>query len=162
MAEPKNEPKAEPKIEVPDTPISTAQLLDLLSKMNSESSDRLAKTLIESRKPYVDPRVEQNEEMFRQQTRMQMAEERKAKYDSQQACPHVIGCNPLSDRYDRNGLTSIIWHRFDHQDVEGICTVCQRIFAINDPDYIQWKRLPSANRASASGERQYLRQRAIR
>jgi hypothetical protein len=163
MAEPKNEtPKTEVKAEVNlDRPISTKELLELLSKMNDNSSNKLAEAIIESRKPYVDPKAEQNEEMFRKQTRAQMAQEREAKRQAQEACPHVIGCNPLSDRYDRNGLTSIIWHRFDSQDISGICTVCQRIFDPGDADYAQWRRLPSANRPSQSGERQYLRRRAV-
>jgi hypothetical protein len=92
MAEPKNEtPKTEVKTEVNlDRPISTKELLELLSKMNDNSSNKLAEAIIESRKPYVDPKAEQNEEMFRKQTRAQMAQEREAKRQAQEACPHVM------------------------------------------------------------------------
>lgn len=136
-------------------PISTGQLLELLSKMNAESAQTLAKAIVEAQKPYVDPATEANEKMFREQTRAQMEEQRRAKRAEQNACPHIAGCNPLSEEMHPSGKTAIIKHRLDSSEVIGICTNCQRVWHENDSDYAEMLRKPSINRQSMSGDRYF-------
>lgn len=145
-----------------DAPISTRQLLELLAKMNSESSKTLAEAIVAAQKPYIDPKVEQNEEMFRAQNRAQMEAERLAKYNEQHNCPHIAGCNPLSELRDPAGRTSILWHRSDSTEWLGICTYCIRVFRDTDPDYNVWRSKPSFNRPSMAGERNFLDPKAAR
>lgn len=146
----------------PDAPITTAQLLQLLNTMaasQTQSSQNLAQTLadaiVKAREPFVDPKKEENDKMFREQNRRQMEQERQAKYANQKACPHIAGCNSLSDFRDHMSRTSIIWHKTDSSETLGICTNCQRIFHDNEPDYQEWRSKPCFNKPSASGNREY-------
>lgn len=143
-----------------DAPISTAQLLELLSKMNAESAKTLAAAIVEAQKPYEDPKKAANEEMFRQNTRRQMEQQDADKKASQAHCPHIAGCNSLSEFRDHMNRTSIIWHKTDATEVVGICTNCQRWFRSNEPDYSEWRSKPCFNRPSASGNREYMDPRA--
>jgi hypothetical protein len=68
-------------------------------------------------------------------------------------CPHIAGCDRLSEMRDPMGRTSIIWHTSDSSETLGICTNCQRVFRENDPDYAEWRQKPSFNKQSRSGER---------
>lgn len=148
--------------QIPEGGMSTKQLLELLASMNEQSSTKLADAIIAAQKPYEDPKKAENEKMFREQTRRQTAQERKAQHDNQSSCPHIAGCNMLSEMKDPANRTSIIWHTSDSTETFGICTNCQRIFRDNEPDYVTWRRLPSFNRPSASGRREYDDPKAAR
>jgi len=148
--------------QIPEGGISTKQLLELLAHMNADSSNKLAEAIIAAQKPYEDPKKEANEKMFREQTRRQSKQEREAMNANQAACPHVAGCNLLSEMRDPMGRTSIIWHTTDSTETIGICTNCQRIFRDNEPDYVEYRRKPSFNRPSASGRREYNDPKAAR
>lgn len=88
------------------------------------------------------------EEIFRIQSRKQrqLWEDADRKYQSN--CPHMAGCNPLSEC---QGLkTSIVWHTFfPNTPPTGICTNCTRKFVFADPDYAEWIRKESFNKSSA-------------
>lgn len=138
-----------------DKPITTSQLLTLLAKMNSESTDRLAQAIIQAQKPYVDPKAEENDRKFRENNRRQRDAQMKAIKDGQASCPHIAGCNPLSESQDMYSRTCIVWHETDATEIVGICTNCQRIFRETDPDYMDWRRKQSINRISRGGNRQW-------
>ena len=65
----------------------------------------------------------------------------------QRECPHLQGCNPLSETYST--MTSIVWHFYDDQVWRGICTVCLRKFVPADKDFDYWFHQTSGNRPSA-------------
>lgn len=142
--------------------INAAQLMDLFKQMNASSTQSaevmaqtLANAVLEARKPYVDPRVEENDRVAREQTRQQMAMQKAAREEAQANCPHIAGCNSLSDRMDPSGLTSIIWHRSDVGSENGVCTNCIRVFRPTDPDYRVWRVKKSFNKLSRSGDRYF-------
>jgi hypothetical protein len=145
----------------PEAPESTPPtmspdaLLELIARMNSDASDRLAKALIESRKPWTDPKQEENEQFMRNQERAQRERTALATKAYQENCPHLAGSNPLSDQSDLLGRTCIIWHTSDVGETFGICSNCQRVFRENEADYATWRRKPSINKQSRAGERQF-------
>lgn len=138
-------------------PITMSQesLLELIAKMNDASTEKLVSALIESRKPYTDPKQEQNEEFMRQQAREQRKREEASRKYEQSNCPHTAGCNSLSDQLDLHNRTCIVWHTSDSTETFGICSNCQRIFRENDSDYAEWRRKPCINKQSKAGERTY-------
>jgi len=146
----------------PDAPITTSQLLDLFAKMaaaQNQSSQSLAETLakaiVDAQKPYIDPKKAENDEMFREQSRRQRKAQMEAIKASQASCPHIAGCNSLSEFPDPHNRTCIVWHQNDATEIIGICTNCQRIFRETDPDYMEWRKKASINRLSKGGERQW-------
>jgi|SRR5665213_1022445 len=133
--------------------MSADALLELIARMNADASDRLAKALLESRKPWTDPKQEENEEFMRKQERVQRERTAAATKEYQDNCPHIAGSNPLSDQADLLGRTCIIWHTSDVGETFGICSNCQRVFRENEADYASWRRKPSINKQSRAGER---------
>lgn len=135
--------------------LSMAQLQNLINNSKGDSLENLGKiladALVESKKPWVDPRQEENERSMRNSMREQVARQ-KANIDaSQRLCPHLQGCNELSEFPGQ--LSSIVQHQTDTGEVIGICTNCQRIFRLGDPDYVEQMRRKSGNRMSAAGRR---------
>lgn len=115
------------------------------------SSETLAAAILESRKPYVDPRNEENEEQMRQSSRLQRQREKEQTEYSQKHCPHLQGSNALSDR--RGDMSSIVMHKLDTGLVIGICTNCIRVFDARNPGDREFFNMKSGNRMSQSGSR---------
>ena len=146
--------KDEPKLS-----ISLSELAELVkaavSSSQSENARIIAEALIESKKPYLDPRHAANEAAMRQ-SEVELQEQIKKRIKASQAsCPHMQGCHELSDFSGQ--LTSIVQHRLDNGDIVGICTNCQRTFKPEDPDYLEWMKKKSGNRLSQAGIRMYYR-----
>jgi len=146
-----------------DAPITKTELLALLAQMTQSTNESqktmaeiIANALIEAKKPYIDPKLEENEEKFREANRIQAKQTKQSEKQAQDNCPHIAGCNALSEMRDVAGRTSIIWHRTDASEVLGICTNCQRLFRDNEPDYNKWRMMPSFNRMSMSGQRDFF------
>lgn len=89
----------------------------------------------------------QREQMCELQKRLES--DRKACWNE---CQHVAGCNLLSDQSDLGSRTSILWHKQRDETWFGICTVCQRHFVPNDPDYKFWRSKKSYSLPSASDD----------
>lgn len=151
----KQDPSETVSNEVLEKPITVAQMMELISKMNEKSAQTLADALIESKKPYIDPKVEENDKIFREQNRRMKESEREMLKANQSSCPHIAGSSSLSEYPDMYGRTSIVWHEVDSTEVIGICTTCLREFREVDEDYAEWRRKPSINRLSRSGQRQW-------
>lgn len=146
----------------PDAPITTAQLLQLLSTMaqtQQQSQAVLATTLadaiVKAQQPYVDPKKDANDKMFRDQMRKQAENERINRIQNQKYCPHIAGCNGLSDFKDHLGRTCIIWHQLDSGETVGLCANCQREFRTTDDDFTRWQSMPSINKRSSGGQRDF-------
>jgi hypothetical protein len=125
-----------------------------VSSATEQSAQIIAKALIESRKPYVDPKQEANEETFRQSTRELELRIRRSLKNEQASCPHMQGSNALSDYQGQ--LTSIVMHRLDTGLIIGICTNCQKHFYSDRPDDQIWFRKKSGNRMSSAGQRVFM------
>ncbi len=118
------------------------------------STKMLAEAMLESRKPYLDPKKQENEEKFKEMAKRQREALNERIAASRAMCPHLQGCNSESD--EPGIRSSIIQHTFDNGVVLGICTNCQRVFKPTDPDYQQQMRRKSGNRPSSSGHRNWL------
>jgi len=146
-------PKPEEKVSM-----SISELTALIARMTAESNERiaqsnesLAKAIIESRKPYVDPKNEENEKLFREQTREMERRKRDQILKSQEWCQHLAGS--LGEFQDQGHRTAIVWHQTDIREQVGICTVCQKQFREGDKDYMFWRGKRSINKISKSGDR---------
>lgn len=150
----------------PLPPMSTSDLLTIIATMQkqlmdqqrlqTEANQALATAILDSRKPYEGPKEaakKLNDEIFKKQEDLLTKQTKANIKNAQSQCDHIAGCNQLSEQKDLYGKTSIAWHRGDLGQVFGVCTVCQRIFHQDDPDFQEWKRKPSFNKMSASGSR---------
>ena len=122
-------------------------------RAQTEANKALAEAIMDSRKPYEDPKKKINDEIFKKQEQLLTTQQKANIKSAQDQCEHIAGCNQLSEQKDLYGKTSIAWHRGDLGQVFGVCTVCQRIFHQDDPDFQKWKRMPSFNKMSTSGSR---------
>jgi metal-dependent amidase/aminoacylase/carboxypeptidase family protein len=149
--------------------ITMDQLMPLLQAIASQQTSAaevqakiLADALIESQKPYIDPKKEENEEKFRAQMRRQAEQERANLKAARNACPHIAGSNSLSEFQDQHNRTCIVWHQSPSSEWVGTCLNCQRQFFENDADYNEWRRKPSICKVSGSGQYQFLDPAAAR
>lgn len=141
--------------------VSTA-VAAAVAAANEKSSDvvsrgmsDLAAAIIESKKPYIDPRQVQNEAAMRESMRI-VNERMKAQIiASQSTCPHLQGSSENSDFTGQ--LSSIVMHRLDSGVVVGICTNCQLQIFSDDTNVEVQKlfRMKSGNRMSSSGIRTF-------
>lgn len=148
----------------PDAPITTAQLMQFLTAFaanQNQSQSVLANAIVEglkeSARPYVDPKKEANEAMFREQARRIEEQRRSNERASQDHCPHIAGCNGLSTARDYQNRTCLIHHMLDSGETVLLCTNCQREIRSSDPDYHKWANMPSINTRSTGGQRDSYR-----
>lgn len=140
--------------------LSGSDLRTLISevvKMSNASNEKLVEAIVESRKPYTDPQIEENNKRIRAQMRKQHEQLKANERAAQDTCPHLMGSNRLSDFPNPNGLTSIVHHYLDSGELIGICTNCGRIWRQGDSDYYTWMQThKSGNRRSESGRRNFM------
>lgn len=158
-----DEKEKEPVVETPmggkkqgNLSISPAELVSLIDSMVTKSNEKLVEALIESRKPYVDPKTEENDKMLRANFKSLEERKRRGKALEQSSCPHLQGSNILSE--ESGDRTAVLWHRLDNGVWFGICTNCQREFWPEDKDYREWWTKKSGNRKSQAGQRDFLDQ----
>jgi len=125
------------------------------SAIFAESMEKLASAIIESKKPYVDPRNEENEKAMRESMRLVNERMHQQVLASQKTCPHLQGSSELSDFSGQ--LSSIVRHQLDNGVVVGICTNCQLTIYSDDADIEVQKifRMKSGNRMSSAGRRHF-------
>ena len=134
--------------------MTASELKQMLANSQIEAAKLIADALKESRKPFVDERQKENDELFRQGARQQEERRRAAVQADQATCTHLQGSNPLSEK--TGDLTSWSWHRYDDGVIRGICTNCQRLITPEDHDYVYEFRRKSGNRISSAGLRMNL------
>jgi len=127
------------------------------SKENSsnmaEMASIIAKALIESKKPYIDPRVKANNEAARRSMLESRKREQEAFIAAQSNCLHKKGSNPLSWYSDPNN-SSFVLHRLDTGEWIGICTNCTKVISSLLPaDQPFFTGSRGTNIRSAAGER---------
>jgi hypothetical protein len=125
-----------------------------VSQAVEQSSKVIAEALIQSRKPYVDPKNEENDRRMRasnHEIQQRIKREIEASRDS---CAHLQGSNALSEF--QGMLGSFVLHQLDTGVVVGICTNCQKQIWSNDPKDSEFFRRKSANRMSRAGQRFFL------
>lgn len=137
-----------------------AAMFAMFQKLTADSNTQLANAIIESRKPYEDPRVAENEAIFRENDRQTEARKKAGIRAEQDACSHIAGSNQLSEYPDERNRTAILWHQLDTGAEVGLCLVCQRVFDEKDNDFATWRQKASICRRSASGQRRWVGGRA--
>jgi hypothetical protein len=152
-----HEAKAAPEVKSGKISIGMDELQALISASVSQaveaSSKVIANALIESRKPYVDPRTEQNDKVMREQMREVHTRINAEIEYSRKHCAHLQGSNALSEFQGQ--LQSFVMHQLDTGVVVGICTNCQKQIWSNDEADAQWFSKKSANRMSRAGQRSF-------
>lgn len=135
------------------------QLQQLLTEANKEHQkdttakfSELVQAIIESKKPYTDPKSLENEESFRSANRAAHEAMRLNRKQAQDNCPHVKG---LAGQ--RPGSESSFWiHRLDTGEVIGICSFCQKVISSLVSEDQRFFALKGDNAPSGAGQRAFL------
>jgi hypothetical protein len=135
--------------------LSVADMVALLTTAITQSQAgnqaQLIAALAEIKKPYENPGDKVLAEQMREHNRQAEARKQANIKAAQDACPHLQGCNEMSQR--TGDMTSIIKHRLDNNQVVGICTNCTRVFMPGDEDYRKQMGRKSGNQMSQAGQR---------
>lgn len=132
---------------------SNEQLMRMFMETQKQLADALkaqADALLESRKPYVDPRVLEQKRLDLEDRQRQIQKEFQDRINKKKNCPHV-----------RENLTSNIkWQQHSNGIVKGVCGNCFSEFDTRNPeDRILLQRDPKGikmmGRAGAHANRQY-------
>lgn len=97
--------------------LSNEVLLQMLidsQKQQAESNRMLADALLESRKPYVDPKVLEQKRLALEERQAQIRQEARQRAANKQQCPH------LRD----NETSSINWMEHSNNIIKGVCSNC--------------------------------------
>lgn len=156
----KSKESQEPQIEQ-DQQISLTfeQLQSLLTEANKKQQEdttakfsELVQAVIESKRPYADPKVQENEESFRRANRTAHEAMRANRKQAQDNCPHVKG---LAGQ--RPGSESAFWtHRLDTGETIGICSFCQKVISTLVPEDRRFFAMKGDNAPSSAGNRAFL------
>jgi len=133
------------KVSTPLT-FTTEQLLQLLLKTQTdlaESQKQLAEAILESRKPYVDPKVLEQKRKDLEERHKQIALELRQKQATKRICPHKR----------ENGTYNIKWHEHSNHITMGVCGTCRSEFDTRNPDDLRLLRddLKSIKNMARSG-----------
>lgn len=161
MARPNSEtPVVETSPEAPKpevlTPLTTESLLQVILAMQKQQQDAnaaLVEAILDSKKPYVDPRKAENDKLFDDQAKDIELRRKVNIRAAQDTCEHIAGSSNLSEQKDLYGRTSIVWHKGDVGQIFGLCTTCGRHWHQDDPDFATWRAKRSFNKQSGAGER---------
>ena len=102
---------------LPTAGLSTEMLLKLLidtQTQAAESNKQLADAILESRKPYVDPRVLEQKRIALEERQNEIRRELRRRIATKAQCPHVRD----------NGTSSINWMEHSNNIVKGVCSNC--------------------------------------
>lgn len=111
-----NEDNLIDKTEFPAT-LSMETLMGMLiaqQKETAEANTKLAEALLESRKPYVDPKVLEQKARDLEERRAQIQQEQRLKAATKRNCPHIRD----------NGTPNIKWHEHSNGITTGVCGTC--------------------------------------
>ena len=88
------------------------------SKENAKANEKLAEALLESRKPYVDPRLVAEMEQRRKDRTALVNQEMRTRTMAKKACPHV----------NEGGKYNIKWMQHSNGIILGVCGSCRSEF----------------------------------
>ena len=152
MSEDTNEvPKAQgkPIVEKVNTPagLSIETLLKMqidTQKQLAEAQAKLAEALVESRKPYVDPKVLEQQKQTLEERRRMVEHDQAVRIATKAGCPH------LRD----NNTSNIKWMEHSNGIVKGVCGSCRSEFDTRnakDLDLLRKDLKSQKNMARAGG-----------
>jgi len=152
--------KTSPLVEDKQVTITSSALQELLASVISKTQEQaslqtkaLVDAILESRKPYVDPKRAENEKRWRESMRRQRLKLDASLKADQNRCEHIMGSNALSEYPDLHRRSSILKHALDTGEVIGMCTNCGRVWWPDDPDYFSQLKRHTTNKMSQAGQR---------
>jgi hypothetical protein len=107
--------------------LSTEVLLQMLIKTQTDlakAQEKLGDALLESRKPYVDPKVLEQKKRDLEERRKMIATEQKNREMTKKICPHKR----------ENGTWNIRWMQHSNNVVLGVCGQCFSQFDARQPE----------------------------
>lgn len=114
--------------------------------------EQLVQAIIESRKPYVDPKQEINNLEFQKSNREQEENKRRLMKSAQDNCPHEKGSTG-----NRSFGESAFWKiRLDTGEHIGICSQCGKEISSLYPEHSVYFRKRGDNLDAAAGQRQFM------
>ena len=108
-------------------PITVEMLMKLLIETQqqlAESQSKLSDAILESRKPYVDPKVLAQKQQELKERQEQIAREQRIKIATKKICPHKR----------ENGTWNIKWHEHSNGITLGMCGECFSQFDTRNPE----------------------------
>lgn len=122
-------------VEKVNTPagLSSEALLRMLidtQRQLAESQQAMASALLESRKPYVDPKVLEQKKRDLEDRRKQIDIEYRQKVATKRVCPHKR----------ENGTYNIKWMQHSNNITKGVCGTCRSEFDTRDPQDLKLLR----------------------
>ncbi|MHB8501505.1 MAG: hypothetical protein ACYDHE_11245 [Candidatus Acidiferrales bacterium] len=114
-------------------PLSTEMLLKMLidtQKQLAESQNAMAAALLESRKPYVDPKVLEQKQLALEERRKQINVEYRQRVATKKICPHKR----------ENGTYNIKWMEHSNHITTGVCGTCRSEFDTRNQDDLKLLR----------------------
>lgn len=113
--------------------LTTEMLLKMLidtQKQLAESQEKMAEAILESRKPYVDPKVLEQKKKDLEERHRQIALELRMKQATKRICPHKR----------ENGTYNIKWMEHSNHITTGVCGTCRSEFDTRNTDDLRLLR----------------------
>ncbi len=134
--------------------LSTETLLKMLvdsQKQNTEANQKLAEALLESRKPYVDPKVLKAQQDALEEKKRAVEIELRNRQHRKASCPHIRD----------NGTPNVKWMEHSNGITKGVCGGCFSEFDTRNPEDLKILRrdLKSIRNMGRAG--QHARQNVI-
>ena len=138
-----NEPVVE-KLNYPAPSLNMDQLLAMLLEQQKEtaaSNRALSEALLESRKPYVDPKVIEQRKQMAADRKMLIDQVIRERRSARVNCPHI----------NEGGKLNIKWHQHSNGIILGVCGSCKSEFDAtrNREDAMLFRGDPKAARNMA-------------
>ena len=114
---------------------------------NAAQLDALVNAIVESRKPFVDPKAAENEEEFRRGIREQERRKKDSEKASQDACTHEKGSTG-SFSYGESAFWVLT---LDTGETIGVCSQCQKVITSLNPEHVKFFRMKGSNQPAHAG-----------
>jgi hypothetical protein len=120
---------SEDKISKSDSPatFSSEQLMRMLvesQKETAKANKALADAILESRKPYVDPKVVEAKRLAAEERKREIEMQLRIKVNTKRGCPHIRD----------NGTPNIKWMEHSNGITKGVCGGCFSEFDTRDKE----------------------------
>lgn len=141
------------KVDSP-APLTVDTLLKMLIKSQEEAAEankKLGEAILESRKPYVDPKVLEQKAKDLEERRRMIALEAAQKVATKRLCPHTR----------ENGTPNIKWHQHSNNIILGVCGRCFSQFDARNQEDLELlrrdlKSMKNMGRAGAHAARNVI------
>lgn len=133
--------------------LSNEQLMRMLidsQRQQAEAQNKLSEALLESRKPYVDPKVLAQKQQELEEKKRAIEIELRNRQIRKQSCPHIRD----------NGTSNIKWMEHSNAITKGVCGSCFSEFDTRNPKDLEILRhdVKSLRNMARAGAHTYTKQ----